>query len=125
MGLFNKREPLPQTAEERAGDWTRAALMQHWKTIPDRMKVAAFMSATEDQLRVMGWDLSDPADRFLAISEAKQRRAHPELRRKIEEEGGIEGEDMQTWIAPLQEMHGGKLHKDVIDQKYREVFGQE
>lgn len=123
MGLFSKREPHPQTAEERAGYWARAELMQHFRTIPDRMKVAAFMSATEDQLRVMGWDLPDLADRFLAITEAKQRRAHPELRRKAEAEGGLEGEDLRTWTAPLQEMHGGKLPKEVLDQKYREVFG--
>lgn len=97
--------------------------MQHWRTIPDRMKVAALMAATEDQLRVMGWDLPDPSDRFLAISESKQRRAHPELRAKAEEDGGLEGDDLRTWLEPLARMHGRPMTKDIVDREYREFFG--
>ncbi len=91
----------------------------------DGMKLVALMAATEDQLRVMGWDLADPSDRFLAISEAKQRRLHPELARKAEADGGLEGKDYQTWIAPLQEMQGGRLRGPSLTRSTEKYSGPE
>jgi hypothetical protein len=77
VGLFRKRAGLPPTAGERAGQWTRRELLRHWGTIPDAMKLEALSMATEDQLQVLGWDLPNPHDRILAITEARQRRERP------------------------------------------------
>lgn len=131
MGLFKKREQLPLTTEERDGLWTRPQIMQHWRTISPAMKPMAITHATDDQLRVMGWDLPNPSDRILATSEAMQRRAQPQLRRKIEAYVSSEAEDveevtdaeLETWIAPLQEIHQRAATKDIADRRYREVYG--
>lgn len=132
MGIFSKREQVPPTAEERRGDWSRAEIMEHWRTIPDRMKLQALIHATDDQLRVMAWELPDPGDRYIAICEAKQRRALPDLRRKFEanldpdndsaEE--ITDEDFAQWTAPVQQMHGRRMTKDDADREYAQVFGR-
>ena len=131
MGIFSKREAIPPTPEEQRGEWTRAEIMNHWRTIPDGMKLIALTHATDDQLRVMAWELPDPSDRFIAISEAKQRRALPELRRKIEtninpaidEYDEVTDEDFRKWTAPVQQMHGRRLTRELVDQEYRQVFG--
>lgn len=131
MGLFSKREVIPPTPEEQAGHWTRRELLRHWATVPDHMKVTALMHATDDQLRVLGWELLNPHERFLAIAEAQQRQQRPDLRRKIEAAIADDDatpdeateEDLRAWVAPLQQMQGRALTKAVADQKYREVFG--
>lgn len=130
MGIFSKRGAIPPTAEERRGEWTRAQIMGHWRTIPDSMKLMALTHATDDQLRVMAWELPDPSDRFIAILEAKQRRALPELRRRIEasiDPAGNEAEEVteaefQQWIAPVLETQGRRMSKDEVDREYSDVF---
>lgn len=123
MGLFRKRAVLPPTAEERAGQWTRSELLRHWGTIPDAMKLEALSTATEDQLRVLGWDLPTPHDRFLAITEARQRRERPDLYRRIQDTGELSSEQFEEWTAPIREMHGRRVTDRVADQAYEEVFG--
>jgi hypothetical protein len=123
VGLFRRRTELPSTAEERAGQWTRRELLRHWGTIPDAMKLEALSMATEDQLRVLAWDLPHPHDRFLAITEAKQRRERPDLYRKIQESGELSPEQFEEWTAPLREMHGRRVTDRLADQAYEEVFG--
>jgi hypothetical protein len=125
MGLFKKRESLPPTGEEREGQWTRQQLMQHWRTIPDRMKLPALSMATEDQLRVFGWELRNPHERFLAIMESKQRRDRPDIRQKIEEVGELSPRELEQWTAPLRNMHGRRISSDAADRMYQEVFGLE
>lgn len=123
MGLFSKRKPLPPTPEEHEGLWRRPQLLQHWSTIPEHMMLQALSTATDDQLRVLGWDLPSPHERFLAIMEAKQRRDRPDLYRKIQEQGQLSPDEFRQWTAPLQEMHGRGLSGRAVDQKYEEVFG--
>jgi hypothetical protein len=45
VGLFKKWREIPQTAEERAGQWTRRELLEHWGTIPEGMKLSALSMA--------------------------------------------------------------------------------
>lgn len=130
MGLFSKRPSVPLTEGERRGEWTRAELMQHWRTIPENQKLMALTHATDDQLRVMAWEFPDSADRFIAICEAKQRRALPELRAKIEayvrdddtDAEEVTEEDFKRWIAPVLESHGRKLPKEELDREYGQLF---
>lgn len=97
------------------------------------MKLMALTHATDDQLRVMAWELPNPSDRSIAIAEAKQRRALPELRRKIEasidpnndDSEDVAEEEFREWTAPVHYMHGRNLLKEVVDQEYREVFGSQ
>jgi hypothetical protein len=122
VGLFRKRAELPSTPEERAGQRTRRELLRHWGTIPDGMKLDALSMATEDQLRVLGWDLPNPHDRFLAITEARQRRERPDLYRRIQDAGELSPEQFEEWTAPLREMHGWRVTARLADQAYEEVF---
>lgn len=122
MGLFNRRSDLAPTKEEQDGVWTRTELLAHWKTIPDSMKVAALSSATADQLRVMGWVLPHPHDRFLAICQVKQRRESPDLFQKIEETGELAPEEFEEWIKPLKAMHGRKIIRELADQMYEDLY---
>jgi hypothetical protein len=122
-GVFKKAEGSATTREEREGQWTRKQVMQHWRTIPDGMKLQALSMATEDQLRVMGWELPNPHDRFLAIMESKQRRDRPDLYRKIEETGELSPEEFEQWTAPLRDVDGRGISGDLADEKYQELFG--
>lgn len=97
--------------------------MQHWSTISDGMKLQALSMATDDQLRVLGWDLPNPHERFLVIVEAKQRRDRPDLYRKIQETGELSPQDLAQWTEPLTERHGGRLSGATADAMYQEAFG--
>jgi hypothetical protein len=83
------------------------------------------MAATDDQLRVLAWVLTDAQDRFVALNEARQRRALPEVRKKAEEAGEMEPEDLRLWIAPLQQMQGRRVSPASVDRMYKEFFGPE
>ncbi|MDP9342537.1 MAG: hypothetical protein M3Q23_10710 [Actinomycetota bacterium] len=121
--MAEKREALPLTEEERKGDWTREALLGHWASIPDSQKIVALGSATEDQLRVLGWVLPDPTQRLLAITEAKQRRDHPGLRAKIEEEGALSPAEAQQWFKAFRKLKLPRLDPHArVDGIYHELF---
>jgi selenocysteine-specific translation elongation factor len=98
--------------------------MAHWWTIPEGMSVAAMSSATDDQLRVLGWDLKSPNQRVLAIVEAKQRRERPDLRKKVEDEGALSAAEFSEWIAPLNALQGRKFIHEPVDQMHEDVFGR-